>query len=158
MDYSAKIDHFVRLVDRLCTVSVCLKNKQKEIDETRDLVINLSGIYPTCIINLQKYNLHLAVLKNDAKKLYDEYVSLNKEFSSFIQNEDEKILYKAVIPVTEKEHQLNNEIVKDRALGVSDDNIAFVTDLAKAYYDYIETIHFVLDERNDLKLRRKMPR
>ena len=158
MDYSAKIDHFVRLVDRLCTISVCLKNKQKEIEDTRELVMNLSGLYPSCLINLQKYNLHLSVLKKDAKTLYEEYVSLNKEFSAFIQNEDEKILIKAVIPITEKEHQLNKEIIKDRSLGVSDENIAFVTDLAKAYYDYIETIHFVLDERNDLKLRRKIPR
>ena len=158
MDYSAKIEHFVRLVDRLCAVSVCLNNKQKEIEDTRSLIMNLTGMYPTCVINMQKYNLHLSVLKKDAKALYEEYVMLNKEFISFVQNEDEKLLYKAVIPVTEKEHQLKNEIVKDRALGVSDENIAYVTDLAKAYCDYIETIHYVLDERNELKLRRKMPR
>ena len=157
-DNTAKIEHFMRLFERVGCITVSLNSKQKELEDLRKIILNLSDLYPTCIINLQKYNQHLLVLKNDLNCLYTEYVLVNKQFLKFIETEDEKTIYSCVIRATKKEEELKKEIVKDRALGISDDNIEYICNLADVYYQYIESIHFILDERNDLKQRSKTPR
>ena len=148
---SVECTDFMDLFEQMNNLNMTLYLRESEIMKYEKMLaafndgsmIVQSNVRP----NISEINRSLIILKKKQEKDIKIYSKIRKKFLDFIDKCDEATLRNYTQILTSKEHKFKEDIQRLEATCADEEELNKKRLLAKSYYNNIEDIYSIIDER-----------